>query len=487
MDEIKFVDTTLRDAHQSLWALRMRTDMMYPIAKTMDRVGFKAVDIATGSLFGAVIRFLREDPWERIRLMSKAMPNTPLTWLMLSKSITQFTPFDMEPDLDLLALWIKRIAANGIRRMMIMEQSNIISDMAQSVQLIKNEGLQVVVALSYSHSPVHTDKYYAQKAREVAELLKPDIIYLKDPGGLLTPDRTKTLIPVIMKNINGIPLEIHSHCTTGLAPLCYLEAIRLGVRTVHTAISPLANSSSQPSTENILNNVRALGYSSRLDEEALKQMADHFRYVAENENLPMGVPVEYDLNQYEHQVPGGVISNLQSQLAEFKMEHRLQEVIEEIVKIRKELGYPIMITPFSQYIVTQATMNVTVGERYKSVTDDIIKLAMGYYGEQAAPMDQNVKDKILSLPKAKEIKERPRLDLKHLRKEMGSELSDDEFLLRTLVTEEQIKAMQTAGPIKTEYPAKKKPVMAFLQQLMKSNLYYICIQEPDFSLRLKKG
>jgi oxaloacetate decarboxylase alpha subunit len=487
MDEIKFVDTTLRDAHQSLWAMRMRTDMMYPIAKTIDRIGFKAVDFGSGSHFGAIIRFLRENPWERVRLMSKAMPNTPLTWMMLSKSVTQFTPFDMEPDLDLLALWIKRIGVNGIRRIMIMEQSNIISDMAQAVQLIKKEGLEVVVALSYSHSPVHTDKYYAQKAREVAEQLRPDIIYLKDPAGLLTPERTKTLVPVIMKNIDNIPLEIHSHCTTGLAPLCYLEAIRLGVRTVHTAISPLANGSSQPSTENTLNNVRSLGFSARLDEGALKEMADHFRYVAENENLPMGAPVEYDLSQYEHQVPGGVISNLRSQLAGFKMEHRLQEVIDEVGKIRRELGYPIMITPFSQYIVTQATLNVTVGERYKSVTDDIIKLAMGFFGEQAAPMDQNVKDKILSSPKAKEFKERPRYDLKRLRQEIGSGLSDDEFLLRTLVTEEQIKAMEAAGPIKTEYPAKKKPVMALIQQLMKSNMHYIRIKEPDFSIVLSKS
>ncbi len=487
MDKINIIDTTLRDAQQSLWALRMRTDMMYPIAELMDRVGFKAIDFASGSLFVSCIRFLQEDPWERVRLMSKAIPKTPLTWIMLSKSITLFTPFDMTPDIDLLSLWIKRIAANGIKRIMIMEQSNNMSDMAESVSLIKAEGLEVAVALVYSHSPVHSDEYYGQKAQDALNLA-PDVIYLKDPGGLLRPERTRTLIPVIQRNINQVPLEIHSHCTTGLAPLCYLEAIKMGVNTVHTAISPLANGPSQPSTENIISNARCIGYFSSLDEEALRAMANHFSLVAKKENLPIGAPVEYDLNQFEHQIPGGVISNLKSQLSDIGIGHRLQEVIEEVTLIRKELGYPIMVTPFSQFIVTQATINVTVGERYKSVTDDIIKLALGFFGEQAAPMDQNIKDKILNQPNAKIFInwKPPQIPLKSLRQEFGRGLSDDEFLLRTLVPEDQIRAIKSAVPIKTKYSNFEKPIVDLIQKLtMKKDLEYIHIQKGKFLLTLK--
>jgi oxaloacetate decarboxylase alpha subunit len=485
INKIDFVDTSLRDAQQSHWALRMRTSMMYPIAQVMDRVGFKRMDFLAGNVFDACIRFLRENPWERVRLMSKVMPRTPLTFLMMAKKAVGFPAF--ESSVDLRPLWIKRIAANGIRRIQMYDSSNIVSNMAKPVRLSKAEGLEVIVGLVYSHGTVYSDEYYGQKARDAAKLA-PDAIYLKDPAGLLTPERIRTLIPVIQQNVNGIPLELHSHCTTGLAPLCYLEAIRLGVRTVHTAISPLANGPSQPSTENILNNARFLGYTSSLDEEALGAMAAHFRYVARREHLPAGVPVEYDLNQYEHQIPGGVISNLKSQLSDIGMEHRLEEVIEEIIQVRKDMGCPIMVTPYSQFVSNQATINVTVGERYKVVTDDIIKFAMGYHGEQAAPMDQNIKDKILSLPEAKKFSnwQPPQLSLKRLRQEFGSGLSDDEFLLRVSFGEEHIKAMQAAGPIKTEYP-KEKPVVSLIQKLMtRTDSDYIRIQKGDFSLTLKK-
>ena len=485
MNEIDFVDCTFRDAQASLWGEKMNTAMMYKIAPMMNRAGFRAFDATGISHFEFAVRYLRENPWERMRLLSKAIPGTPLSLMMLGNSLTLFK-VTAGP---IMALWMKRLAANGIRRVQLMEASNFMGDMSDGVRFAKDAGLEVVVALTYSHSPVHTDEYYAKKARDAVKLA-PDVIYLKDPGGLLTPERTRTLVPSIQKNIDGMPLELHSHCTTGLAPLCYLEAMNLGVKTFHTAISTLANGPSQPSTENILRNARHMGYASDLDEEALEAIAAHFREVAKKEGLPTGEPLEYDSFQYEHQVPGGVISNLKRQLGQLNFEHRLEEVLEETVLVRKELGYPIMVTPFSQFVVTQATLNVTQGERYKAITDEVIRFALGLYGEQVSPVDQDLMDRIMSLPRTKDfIDWKPEeVSIEDLRGELEANLSDDELLLLVICPEKDFKAMRAAGPIKTDYSGADKPMVTFIKELMKrKNSTCISIQKEDLSLTLKKS
>jgi oxaloacetate decarboxylase alpha subunit len=451
-EEIKFIDTTVRDGNQSLWdATGITTAMILSIAPVMDKVGFKAIDFITGVHMAVSVRWHNENPWERIRLACQAMPRTPLSfggtgrrfmgWKRVSESV--------------MALVLKRIIANGIRRVWVLDAPHDVNFILRQARLAKEAGAEeFVVALSYSISPVHTDEYYAQKAREIAKSPDVDGMYIKDQGGLLTVDRIRTLVPAILKNINGLPLEIHSHCNTGLAPLVYLEAIQLGVRTVHTAISPLANNTSQPSTENILRNARRLGYSVNLDEEALEAMAAHFRYIAEKEGRPVGAPVEYEVYYYEHQVPGGMMTTLKRQLSEMKMEHRLEEVLEEVVKVRKELGYPIMVTPFSQFVGSQATMNVISGERYKTVSTQVIEYVARYYGESPAPIDKNILDKISSLPQAKNIlnTEPSEPTLEELRRKIGSGLSDEEFLMRLALPDKEVEDMLAAGPVKTQYP-----------------------------------
>ncbi len=261
MEEIRFVDTTFRDGHASLWAEGMTTGMMLPVASQMDRIGFKSIELMGTSHFLKCVRELREDPWERIRLISKEITHTPLT-LMMQHSIRtfDFTPFSV------MKLWMERIAANGIKRMQVMNASNNMSfKVPEIVRFAKEVGLEIIIALTYSYSPKHTDEHYAQTTRD-AVTLNVDGVYLKDPGGLLTPERIQTLVPTILKNSNGLPVELHSHCTTGLAPLCYIEAIRHGIKTVHTAIPPLANGSSQPSIVNVSRNIRHLGFTPAIDE-----------------------------------------------------------------------------------------------------------------------------------------------------------------------------------------------------------------------------
>jgi oxaloacetate decarboxylase alpha subunit len=269
-----------------------------------------------------------------------------------------------------------------------------------------------------------------------------------------------------------------------------LEAIKLGIETVHTAIPPLANGSSNPSLCNIVNNVRALGYTPVIDESVIKPIEEHLTFIAKREGLPAGAPLEYDHAQFMHQVPGGVISNLKSQLAQLRMDERLDEVLDEIVRVRGELGYPIMVTPFSQFVVSQAAINVMLGNRYREVTDEVIQYALGFWGEeQSASMDREVRAKILDRPRARELSgwTPPEPTLKEVRERVGAVgISDDEFLLRCFLRPEEIATMRAAGPPR-DYLTAQHPVANLIRQLtMRASSRFISIQKPGFSLALQR-
>jgi oxaloacetate decarboxylase alpha subunit len=292
---------------------------------------------------------------------------------------------------------------------------------------------------------VHTDDYYAKKAHEITQCPDVDTMYLKDQGGLLTPERLRTLLPAIQSNLNGKPLEVHTHCNTGLGPLVYLEAIRLGINTLHTGVPPLANGTGQPSVFNILKNIRYIGRTANLNEEALGVYSKKLHEIAEKEGRPAGALQEYDLAYYEHQVPGGMVTTLKRQLAEAGKADRLDEVLKEIVQVRRELGYPIMVTPFSQFVATQATMNVISGDRYRMIPDGVIEYIAGYFGKPPAPIEQNIYDKITSLPKTRKLmsQEFPQPSAKDIRNQMGigPDVSDEEFLLRYALGDNEVDAM----------------------------------------------
>lgn len=435
MDKIDFVDQTIRDAQQSLWGLMMRTDHIVPVAETMNRVGYRAVATVGSQAFTLQVRHHNEDPWERIRTVSKLMPDTCLRGSYQTASLSSF---DLSTPRSIIELWIKRSVANGIRSFWICDYQENVPRFRHFAEIAKAEGAEVVTALMYASSPAHTKEHWAEKAQKIVSTKDCiDRIMIEDASGILTPERTRELITTLRENCDGIPLEFHAHCNSGLAPLCYMEAIQSGVTTVHTAIAPLANGTSQPATETILKNARRLGYESNLDEDALAAVSAHFRKIAESEGFPLGVPREYDLFHFDHQVPGGMMSNLTRQLRELGMEDRLDEILEEVIEVRKEFGYPVMATPYSQIVGVQATENVVSGERYKKIPDETIKYALGYYGDPVVPVDPNVMDKIMSLPRTKEFRDwEPEGFLnpvEELRNEIGPELSDDDLLLKTLI------------------------------------------------------
>jgi oxaloacetate decarboxylase alpha subunit len=483
-DGIKFVDTTIRDGHQSLWAENMTTGMMLPVAEAMDRAGFDAIELISSSHLKKCVRELKEDPWARVRLMSQRITHTPLRL-----NAGRFSAFDLTPR-SMYRLFMERMAANGIREARISEEWNELEGWTWKTQVSRDVGINPVPNIIYSVSPKHTDEYFAQRTRDAASL-KVNRLCLKDPGGLLTPERVKTLVPIMFQNANGIEIELHTHCTTGLGPLCCLEAVKLGIKIVNTALPPLADGSSNPSLFNVAKNLRALGYKTLIDEELLKPVSDHFTIIAKREGFPIGAPVEYDYSQYQHQVPGGMISNLRHQLRKVGMEKKIDQALEETMQVRAELGYPIMVTPLSQFVGSQAAINVIVGERYKEVTDQIIQYALGYWGREGAElMEPAVKAKILDRPRAKEWAQRqpPEPTVQELRKKMNAEgVSDEEFLLRWNLNVDEIETMRAAGAPK-EYITARQPLVNLIDALSKRNDYRrIVIQKGATVISLQKS
>ena len=483
--DIFFVDTTLRDGHLSLWASNMRTAMMLPIAERLDRAGFEGIEIMSSAFYKKCVRDLKDDPWERIRVLRKRMPHTPLRSIR-SRSMLAF---QITPP-AIANLWLERLAANGIDELRTSDPSNTPSFWRQAVTTAKRAGLRTVLNIIYSISPKHTDEYFVARAREAAKLDVARICF-KDPGGLLTPAATRRLVPLILREAKEKPVEFHTHCNTGLGPLCCLEAIQLGVSSINTAIPPLADGSSNPSIFNVAMNARALGYRTRIDEEVLKPVRDHFATIAKRENLPAGKPLEYDALHPLHQVPGGMISNFRFQLGNLGKLDRLPAVLEEVSRVRAEFGYPIMVTPYSQFFGVQAAINVMVGERYKEVTDEVLLYALGSWGdEETQSIEPNLKDRLLNSPRAKELARLrpPEMPLKEFREKFGGAGdSDDDRLLHYFAGENAVAAMRAAGA-PDDYASVSTPLLTLIEQLSKrKQTARVSITRNGFSLRAERG
>lgn len=463
---VRLIDVTLRDGHQCLWATRMTTAMMRDIAPLLDKAGFEAIDLVGGAVFDVAVRYLREDPWERMRIVSSWVKDTPL--IIHTRGQSLFT-FECFPD-DVVELAAARFAANGIRYHTTYDALNDIRNLEVPIKSAKKQGLYVVGGLVYTFSPVHSDEYYVRKARELLAL-NVDAIFIKDASGLLTPERVATLVPAIKSVVSDRPLQIHTHCNSGLAPYVVLRAVDYGVDVVHTATSVLANGVSHSPTDKVVGNLRRRGYDVPIDLEPIVQASEKLQYIADREGKPVGKPVEYDEFHFQHQCPGGMVSNLAYQLETMGLKGRLDEILEEAWHVRVDLGYPIVVSPFAQYIVTQAVLN-TLGrdqgrERYHTVPDEIRLYARGGYGEIAGTIDPNLYDRITK--GAEPITERPGKlvppGLDRIRKERGPFASDDDLLLAAFYDEGQYGALKQAGPIDIEYPMMSTPLLTLVKEI----------------------
>ncbi len=483
MKDIHFIDTTLRDGQLSLWALGMKTGAMLAIAEQMDRCGFESLEFFGFAGYIKYVKEHKENPWDWMGLGAKKFHRTRLRYHGGLASGFEKIPRSVR------LLMIERVIAHGITLTRSSDPWNDYDAAAVEIDALKKLGMDVIINVIYSVSPRHTDQYFAERARQAAAI-KPYRICFKDVAGLLTPDRARTLIPLIQKNIGDIPLEFHAHCNNGMAPFNYLEAIKLGVNILHTAIPPLANGSAQPSVFNVARNAQALGYRPLVDLEAVKPVEQHFSFIGKLEGHPTGTQREYDHAQYLHQVPGGMISNLRYQLSKLGMENKIQETLEECGRVRAEFGYPIMVTPLAQFVGSQAAINVITGERYKEVTDQAIQYALGHWGKEAPTvMDANIKDRILSRPRAKDWRDwsPPDLSLAEVRKKFGGPgISDEELVLRVIAGEAAVKAMLAVGAPK-EYLSATQPLVRLIGELTRrKDCRQVFIEKKGFTLRLEK-
>lgn len=464
-NSIEFVDTTLRDAPQSLWATRMTTAMMLPAARRLARSGVRSIDLIGQPQFDACVRYLKEDPWLRIRLVREQVGDVPLRGWMRSRG---FSFSDIVAD-DVNALWIERQIANGVGAITSFDGLNDIDNIAWMLRHAKQLGAEAIGAIAYSVSPAHTDELYVSMAKGLVEKGNVDAVLLKDSGGLLTVDRIRTLVPAIKRVIGDTPLELHSHCTIALAPLVYMEGVKCGVHRIHTSVAPLANGVAQPSTQSMVRNLRHSGWNAPLDMTEIEAVGEYFARVAEQEGLPVGRPLEYDPTHYDHQMPGGMLSNYEASLKEAGMADRLDELLVECGRVRGELGWPMLITPFAQIVGAQALLNIMTGERYGTVPDPVKRYALGYWGKLLAPIDPDVLDRIVERG-SKEIAltPTPRESMLPNLRRLYPKASDDELLLRTLFGGSQVDAMLSADQVCTDYVF-GSPVLDLLKSLAKQH------------------
>lgn len=485
MANIQIVETSLRDGNQSLWAaLGVDTAKTLTIAPVMDRVGFKAIDFTTSTHMGVAVRYKKEDPWERIRLMAKATPNTPLQFLSTGFRFISWETASPE----FMKLAFATLVKNGIRRFALADPMNNADSNITCAGMIKEVGGEfVIAALVFSISPIHDDTHYLERARKLAASPNVDAIYIKDPGGLLTPLRARTMIPAIKTAIGDKPLELHSHCTIGLGELVYMDAPEWGVGTVQCASGAASDGISNPPCERVVANLRELGHQIDINNEALAEVGRYFSRLAEAEGLPAGQPQPFDAAYFHHQLPGGMTGTMRRHLAESRLSHLEGEVIEELGRVRQELGWPIVMTPFSQMLLMQAVMNITRKERYAVVSDEVIRYALGRFGKPNLPIAPEVMDRIDSLPRTQELRREPDMPaVSELRKRIGPELCDEEFLLRATMPAEQVDAMKTAGPAAQSYNPDIAPVIHLLRQLAaRRDIGHLSIQKSGFKLELR--
>lgn len=492
MAEVRLVDVTMRDGNQSLWgATGLSTAQMLQVAGLTDRAGFAAIDFTSSTHMAVAVRYFRNNPWERIRRMRAAMPRTPLQFITTGLRFIAW----QQADPDFMRLVYRHLQRNGIRRFIMLDPMHDADAVLEAARLIKEEGeAEVMGALTFTLSDLHDDAFYAGFARTLAASPLVDLFYLKDPGGLMSPERVRTLAPAVKAAIGDKRLEIHAHNTIGLGGLSSLAAADLGfITAVHVGIGPAGDGSSLPEALSMVANLRAAGHEVLVDDEVLAKLDDYWWRLARAEGLLPGTPQRFDASFLRHQIAGGVMTTTLRQLEELSLGHRMADVIAETERVRAELGQPIMVTPFPQMVMSQALANVMGARRYAQVSDQIIRYVLGKFGRPTRPVDPAVFATIMDRPRARELENEssfPTLD--ELRHRFGEHLDEEEFLLRAVMPGDQVDAMLAAGPSRATYTPEIAPVLKLLRQVADGagkpgGVRDLVVERGDFRLALHAG
>ena len=423
--KIKITDTVLRDAHQSLLATRMRTEDMLPIASLMDEIGYWSVEMWGGATFDSCLRFLKEDPWERITKLKKEMPNTRFQMLLRGQNIVGYRHYSD----DIVEKFVQKAHDRGIEVFRIFDALNDTRNMQSAMRAVKRSGGIVEAAIAYTTSPVHSIDTFVQMANRLKDL-GADTLAIKDMAGLLKPYVAYELVKQLREE-TALPVHMHCHATSGMSEASYMKGIEAGAEIIDTAISSMSQGTAQPPTESMVAMLRGTEYDTGLDLKKLQEISDYFEKVrlkyADFESGHTGV----DTNALIYQIPGGMISNLASQLKEAKHEDKIQEIYEEVPHVRADMGYPPLVTPTSQIVGTQATLNVISGERYKMVTNETKNLVRGLYGRTPAEIDPAIRRKIIGDEKPITVRPADLLEPEYdrLAKEVGALARNEEDVL----------------------------------------------------------
>jgi oxaloacetate decarboxylase alpha subunit len=389
MGKIKITDTSLRDGHQSLWATRMATDDMLPVLAALDDIGYHSLEMWGGATFDVCIRYLNEDPWERLRTIREIVKKTKLQMLLRGQSLVGYTHY---PD-DIAYKFVEKAAENGIDIFRVFDALNDIRNLEVPIKAVKRTGKHVQACVVYTISPVHSNQQFLETALRLKDM-GADSICIKDMAGLLAPYASFELVSLFKQNL-GLPVQLHTHYYGGLAIATLIKAAEAGVDMIDTASVPMAFGSSQPPVETVVRVLQESEWDTGLDLHKLFEIANHFEQIRKHKGFERGVTRITDMQVFEHQIPGGMITNLYSQLEEQKAADRIDEVLAEIPKVREDLGYPPLVTPTSQLIVIQAVANILARERYKLCSREVKQYARGFYGKPPAPIKEEVLKKIV--------------------------------------------------------------------------------------------
>ena len=428
MAKVKITETVLRDAHQSLIATRMTTAEMLPILEKLDQVGYHSIECWGGATFDACLRFLNEDPWERLRTLKKHMPHTKLQMLFRGQNMLGYRHYAD----DVVQYFVQKSVANGIDVIRIFDALNDIRNLKTAIDAAKKEGAHTQVAISYTLGDVFTEEYYVKYAKQIEEA-GADSICIKDMAALLTPYATERLVKALKANVK-LPIQLHTHYTSGLASMCLLKGIEAGADVIDTAMSPLALGTSHAPTESMVAALQGTPYDTGLDLMLLTEIRSYFMELRQK-YLDSGLldpkMLAVDANALIYQVPGGMLSNLLSPLKQAGKEDKLNEVLQEVPRVRKDAGYPPLVTPTSQIVGTQAVFNVIMGERYKTVTKEFKGIVRGEYGRTPVPIDPAFRKKIIGDEKPIDCRPADLLEpeLDKIRKECAEWITQDEDVL----------------------------------------------------------
>ncbi len=389
---VKIVETSLRDGHQSLFATRMTTEEILSVVEDLDKAGYYALEVWDGATFDSCISFLNEDPWERLRQIKAKCPNTKLQMLFRGQNILGYRHYAD----DVVDKFVELSLKNGIDVIRIFDALNDVRNLRQAVESTKKYGGECQIALSYTTSPIHTLDYYVELAKEI-EKMGADSICIKDMAGVLLPEDAYELVSRLKKAVK-LPIELHGHCTGGIMEMTYRKAIEAGIDRIDTALSPLSGGTSQPSTEAFQYSLEGTEYDPKLNVEMLNKAAEKMTKI-KDKYLENGLlnpkALSFNPNILKYQVPGGMLSNLMSQLKQQGAMDKYEEVLNEVPRVRKDMGYPPLVTPLSQMVGTQAVMNVITGQRYKMVPKEIKEYLHGFYGKSPAEVDENIRKMII--------------------------------------------------------------------------------------------